>query len=252
MIRAANVPCRGLTGWFLGGMAVAEGLEILNNEVHRHLRLTAGPGVAHPHFVMVVLSEYPAAASSCPIFFAKNATTGEFYTGALFGFEPGEILFESGRREDGSDAVFRPLELQRQGFFTAGENIAIDPRHPRFGSGASIALFDDDGMPSEALRKIQSVLGQLHAGADATRAFIAELLRLRLIEPIDISLRFDDGKQLQFDGLYTVSRDALNDLPDEDVVRLFRKGFLQAAMCLSFSLNQLAVLAQRRNERLLA
>lgn len=231
---------------------MADALEILNNAVHRHFRLTAGPGVVHPHFVMVVIGEYPAAASACPIFFAKDAATGEFYTAALFGFEPGETLFESGRRADGSDAVFRPLELQRQGFFTAGENIAIDSSHPRFGSGASIALFDDDGMPSEALRKIQSVLGQLHAGVDATRAFIAELMRLRLIEPVDISLRFDDGKQLRLDGLYTVSRDGLNDLPDEDVVRLFRMGFLQAAMCVSFSLNQIAVLAQRRNERLRA
>jgi len=231
---------------------VAEALEILNNAVHRHLRLTAGPGIAHPHFVMVVLGEYPAAASSCPIFFAKDAGTGEFYTAALFGFEPGEILFENGQREDGGDAIFRPLELQRQGFFTSGENIAIDTGHPRFGPAATIALFDDDGLASEALRKIQTVLGQLHAGMDATRAFIAELLRLRLIEPIDISLRFDDGKQLRLDGLYTVSRDGLSDLPDEEVVRLFRKGYLQAAMCVTFSLNQIAVLAQRRNARLRA
>jgi len=231
---------------------VSDKLEILNSEAHRHLQITSGPGVPHPHFAMVVVGEYPAAASNCPIFFAKDSATGEFYSGALFGFEPGETLFEKGRRNDGGDAAFRPLDLQRQGFFTSGENIAVDLAHPRFGPGASIALFDDQGMPSDALRKIQSVLGQLHAGFEATRAFIAELLRLRLIEPIDISLRFDDGKSLQLDGLYTVSRDALNDLPDQEIAGLFRKGYLQAAMCMTFSLNQLAVLAQRRNERLLA
>ena len=51
-------------------------------------------------------------------------------------------------------------------------------------------------MPSSALRKIQRLLGQLHGGIDATRAFIGELLRLKLIEPIDISMTFDDGTQL--------------------------------------------------------
>ena len=42
-----------------------------------------------------------------------------------------------------------------------------------------------------------------------TRDFIRELLALKLIEPIDISLAFDDGQKIQLDGLYTVSRDAL-------------------------------------------
>jgi hypothetical protein len=225
-------------------------LEILNTEAHRHLRIAPGSGVAHPHFVMIVIGEFPAAASNCPIFFAKDPATAEFYAGALFGFEPGETLFEAGTVGEGEGGIFRPLELQRQGFFMADENIAIDPNHARFGAGASIALFDDAGTPTQAMRKIQSVIGQLHAGVEATRAFIAELLRLRLVEPIDISLRFDDGAQLQLDGLYTVSRDALNELPDADVARLFRNGYLQAALCMTFSLNQVAVLARRRNARL--
>jgi len=92
----------------------------------------------------------------------------------------------------------------------------------------------------------------LHSGIHETRAFIGELLRLRLVEPLDISLTFDDGKRLDLDGLYTVSRDGLNDLPDVEIAALFRKGYLQAAMCMTFSLNQIAVLARRRNARLLA
>jgi hypothetical protein len=225
--------------------------QLLNAEAHRHLRICRGPGIPHPHFVMIVLNEFAAAAGNCPIFFAKDPATGEFYAGAMFGFEPGETLFEIGQSDEG-EGGFRPLEIQRQGFFTAGPEIAIDPSHPRFGARASLALFDDSGAPTEALRKLQTVLGQLHAGVAATRAFIAELLRLRLIEPIDISLRFDDGRRLQLENLYTVSRDALNELPDGEIVKLFRSGYLQAATCMTLSLNQIGVLARRRNERLAA
>lgn len=226
---------------------MAGALEILNQESHRNLRIRQDAGIAHPNFVMITLAEFPAAASCCPIFFAKDSATGEFYAGAMFGFEANETLFEQGA----TLAVFRPLDLQRQGFYTADAHIAIDPAHPRFDAQASIALFDDDGAPTEAMRKIQAVLGQLHAGVEQTRGFIAALLRLGMIEPVDISLTFDDGQRIDLDGLYTVSRDMMGDLPDEAVLALFRSGFLQAAMCMTFSLNQVAVLAQRRNARLL-
>ena len=222
--------------------------ELLNAETHRGLQMRAETG-GHPPFVMVTINEFPAAAAVCPIFFSKDSETAEFYAGALFGFEEGELLVEdAGKR----DAVFRPLELQRQGFLISDENIAVDLAHPRLGDGATIPLFEEDGAPTEAMRRVQWALGQLKAGVDATRDFIRELLALKLIEPIDISLAFDDGQKIQLDGLYTVSRDALNDLDDAKLIELFRKGYLQAALSMTFSLNQVAVLARRRNARLSA
>ena len=222
--------------------------ELLNAETHRGLQMRAETG-GHPPFVMVTINEFPAAAAVCPIFFSKDSETGEFYAGALFGFEEGELLVEdAGKR----DAIFRPLELQRQGFLISDENIAVDLAHPRLGDGATIPLFEEDGAPTEAMRRVQWALGQLKAGVDATRDFIRELLALKLIEPIDISLAFDDGQKIQLDGLYTVSRDALNDLDDAKLIELFRKGYLQAAFSMTFSLNQVAVLARRRNARLSA
>ena len=223
-----------------------EQLETLNTEAHKTLRMHAAAG-EHPPFVMIVLNEFPAAAAVCPIFFAKDPSTGQFYAGAMFGFRPGELLVEGAGE---GDAPFRPLDLVRQGFFVADENIAIDPTHPRFGENGPIALFEEDGQPSEAIRRVQWALGQLKAGMDATRDFVRELLTLKLIEPVDISLGFDDGQRLQLEGLYTVSRDAMNDLGDATITRLFRNGYLQAALSMTFSLNQVAVLARRRNARL--
>jgi hypothetical protein len=228
---------------------VVQQLEILNSETHGQLLMRVDSGEAHPHFVMIIVSEFAAASVSCPIFFAKDAATGEFYAAALFGFQPDEMLVE---QNAAGNVVFQPLDLQRQGFYTSEDNIAVDPVHPRFAAGAEIALFDADGTPSNALRKIQRVIGHLASGVEATRAFIQELLRFELVEPVDISLEFDDGQRLSLDGLYTVSRDRLNDLGDNDVVALFRSGYLQAALTIAISLNQISVLARRRNDRLTA
>jgi len=225
---------------------VSERLEILNNEAHRTLKMHAIGG-EHPPFVMVTINEFPAAAAVCPIFFSKNPETGEFYAGAVFGFAAGELLVEDA---DSRDALFRPLELQRQGFFISDDNIAVDVAHPRFANGASVPLFEDDGAPTEAMRRIQWALGQLKGGMDSTRDFIRRLLELKLIEPVDISLAFDDGQKLQLEGLYTVSREALAELGDAEIVELYRKGYLQAALSIAFSMNQVAVLARRRNARL--
>ena len=73
---------------------------------------------------------------------------------------------------------------------------------------------------------------------------------VRLIEPIDISLAFDDGETLRLDGLYTVSLDALSELPDAAVMGLFRAGHLQPAFALAGSLHHVALMARRRNARL--
>lgn len=226
---------------------MVEHLEMLSAQAHRNVHMRPYVDDNHPHFVPIVIQEFVTASVSCPIFFAKDATTGEFYSAALFGFTPGELLVDSASR---GRPTFRPLEMQRQGFVASDHNIAIDTANPRFGSGAALALFEDGGAPSNALRHIQRIIGELAAGGESTRKFIAELLRLRLIEPVDIALSFDDGQSLSLDGLYTVSRDALSGLNDSDTMALFRAGYLQAALCMSASLGQIAILAERRNARL--
>jgi hypothetical protein len=204
-----------------GEVLVEQQLEILNDVAHRDLRMRLDPGPQHPNFVMIVIGEFASAASTCPIFLAKDAGTGEFYVAALFGFQPGEVLVEqiAGR------PAFLPLELQRQGFYASGTNIALDPAHSRFGPDATIALFEEDGTPSNALRKMQRTIGLLAGGVEETRDFIKEILRLDLVEPVDVSLEFDDGQ---------------------------RRGYLQAAITMSVSLNQVDVLARRRNYLLTA
>jgi hypothetical protein len=216
--------------------------ELLDPESHRHLRLRSTSDAA-PHFVQIVISEFATAAACCPILFTKEAATGNFYAGAMFGFKPGESFLD----ELTSRGGFNPLTLQRDGFFTADDLIAIDRRNARFSETQGAPLFDDAQQPASGLRQIQRALGQLHAGIEATQTFIRALVELKLIEPIDVSVTFG-GELLTLQGLYTVSLDAIRELDDASALRLLRAGHLQLAYTMNASLKQIPVLAQLRNQ----
>jgi hypothetical protein len=90
----------------------------------------------------------------------------------------------------------------------------------------------------------------LKPGLDQTKLFIETLLAMKLIEPVDISLAFDDGSKRQLEGLYTINRDRLKKLADDKIVELFHRGYLQAIYLMIASLKQVPVLAQKKNSRL--
>jgi hypothetical protein len=219
-------------------------IELLSAAHHGNLRLRP-PGEPKPHFVQIVAGEFAAAAASCPILFTKEATTGSFFAGALCGLKPGEsfLLEESDR------GGFTPLSVQRDGFFIAGEHIAIDRNCRRFSETEGEPLFDGTSQPGLALRRIQRALGHLKAGIEMTDRFIRALAELKLIEPIDISLSFDTGgERLVLRGLYTVSLDGLRTLSDAVAIRLLRAGYMQLAYTMTASLEQLPVLARLRDQ----
>jgi hypothetical protein len=209
-----------------------------------HARLRLRPiEAATPHFVQIVAGEFSVAATCCPILFTKDPGTGGFYAGAVFGFRPGENLLGSAEDRGG----FQPLMLQREGFFLSEQHIAIDPGHARFSETDGEPLFDAAQQPADALRSIQRILGEIHAGLEQMKAFIGALTEAKLIEPIDVSLNFASGERLTLQGLYTVSLDRLRHVDDAVALRLFRAGHLQLAYVMAASLKHIPRLARLRN-----
>ncbi|WP_420138193.1 SapC family protein [Sphingomonas sp.] len=223
-------------------------LELLNQHVHGDLHLRAWEETSR-NFIPLAASEFTAAAAYYPILLTKNAHTGQFYAGAMLGLKPGENLFLDGR---GRLSGYRPLDLERQAFFISGEEIAVDRTHPRLGESDGTPLFEDDGRPADPLRRIQRALAQLNSGMAETDQFLQAMLGAELIEPIEVALNFDDGERLILQELYTVSSDRLQQLPDDQVLDLFRRGYLQLAYAQIGSLKQIGSLARRRNDRLSA
>ena len=223
----------------------------LNKETHRFLKVDGRPSATYgdnQRFVHAIVSEFPHLLVHYPILFSKDATTGQFHCGAMLGFDEGENLFleEWAERE-----FYRPLNLQRIPFYAHGPDLAIDLDHPRVGVDGGTALFNENGQPTRYLQSIIWAFQDLQPGIETTKLFIARLLELRLIEPIDFDVEFDDGTMRKCVGLYTVNQEVLSTLPDERVVELFRRGYLRLAHYMIASLKQFPMLARKRNGRIL-
>jgi hypothetical protein len=224
---------------------------LLDSQSHRNLRVHARADARYgdsQRFVAVVVNEFHALQKYCPILFSKDADTGQFYCGAMLGFDAGENLFLDEHR---TLAMYRPLNLQRGPFLTAGSDLAIDLDHPRVASSGDQALFSEAGEPSTYLQSIMGLMRELRPGLERTRIFIDTLMSLKLIEPMTISTRFDDGRDREFTGLYTINRDELKQLADAAVLELFRRGYLQLIYLMLASLDHVSGLAQRKNRSLL-
>jgi hypothetical protein len=223
----------------------------LSKETHRSLKVDARASAAYGdnlRFAHVIIKEFPLLIVHYPILFSKDMNTGEFYCGAMLGFDEGENLFLDEWRDL---EFYRPLGLQRVPFYAHGPDVAIDLDHPRVGVAEGVALFTDVGEPSRYLQRILWAFQDLSTGIAGTRAFIARLLELRLIEPISVEAEFDDGTTRDCAGLYSVNQETLRALPDQTIVELYRRGYLGLVHLMIASLKHFPVLARKKNRGLL-
>lgn len=224
-------------------------IAVLNNEAHRTLRVQAGAAARYgdnQRFVPVIVGEFPYLAVHYPILITKDQDTGAFFIGAMLGFDEGENLFLDARGMES----YRPLNLQRGPFFTAGNEVAIDLDSPRIDEGGK-PLFTETGEPTQYLQSIMALFRDLKPGLEVTKTFVQTLVSLKLIEPIDIDLAFDDGSRRNLTGLYTINQASLRALAEDSVLDLFRRDYLQLIYLMIASLKQVPVLARRKNNALL-
>jgi SapC protein len=223
----------------------------LNNEVHRSITVDRRPSAAYgdnQRFVQVIVKEFPMLVTHYPILLSKDAQTGQFYCGAMLGFDEGENLFlEEWMRGE----LYRPLSLQRGPFYTKGTELAIDLDNPRVGAEGGEPLFIEQGQPTRYLQSIIWSLQNLKPGLELTRILNTRLLELKLIEPVDIEVRLDDGMARKCIDLYTINQEVLERLPDAVVVELFRRGYMRLIHYMVASLKHIPLLANKKNARLL-
>jgi hypothetical protein len=224
----------------------------LNNVAHKNLRIVTTRGAAYGDAVMSALTfpaEFRDLQACYPIVFAQDGHGG-YDAVALLGFEPGENLFLG---PNGWDAPTIPLSIERQPFMIGrgGDELAvhIDLDSPRVRAGGieGEALFLTYGGTSEYLERITSVLRTIHDGVQASRAFVAALVELELIESFVLDVELDDGAQNRLAGFHTINEDRLAALSGDQLARLHRDGHLQAIYMAVASLAQFRGLIQRKN-----
>jgi len=233
---------------------------LLNNVEHKNLKIITTRSADLGDNVMSSTTfpkEFRSVQAHYPIFFHKQADTGQFQAAAVFGFEEGENLFLD---ENGWDASYVPLTIERQPFligFQSGTGSAepktvihVDMDSPRVSESEGEAVFLEHGGLSEFLRHINSVLHEIHEGFEGNQAFIDALLKHDLLETFTLDVELNDGSKYRMAGFYTINEEKLADLDGEALASLNHDGHLQPIYMVIASLSNIRNLIDRRNARL--
>ncbi|MET0535409.1 MAG: SapC family protein [Steroidobacter sp.] len=217
---------------------------------HRQTLVGAFPDYAHARqqqHAILGFGEIALAAADYPLALMKHADTGRVNIVALYGLSTSSKLYIAGARWH---ATYSPQNSLRYPFFSndAGTlGLAIDERSELIGVSDGHRVFDDAGIPTQYTRQIANTLRELRRDFEAMQELVSALTRLHLVKPMSVVLHTGDGSESRLEGLYSVSDQALSALADADVVKLHRKGYLQAVSVVMASLVQINRLQQLHN-----
>lgn len=232
---------------------------LLNNVVHKDLTIITKKSALYGDDVsgsLVFPEEFTNVQREYPIFFQKDADTGEFQAVALFGFKQNENLYLS---ESGWNANYIPALMTREPFligFQAAERgaeptpvIYVDMEHPRIASkGEGEPVFLPQGGNTAFIDAVAKNLMLIHEGVTMSKNMFDAFLALELIESCTLDIEFNNGEKFKSNNYYTINQEAFYALGDENLVRLHQCGFLHYAYMVIASLGNLPTLIARRNK----
>lgn len=234
---------------------------MLNNVAHHDLRVITRYGEEFGDNVATVLTfptEYGDIQREYPIFFRKDANSGELQSVALLGFQPEENLF----LEDGDwHAAYVPGIVARGPFLIGFQNqtvdgelrrepvIHVDLDHPRISRTEGEPVFLPQGGNSRYLQRIVTVLQGIHQGLEVSKAMFKAFTEFELIEPVKVEIKFNDEEQFDLRGLYTINEEKLRALDGDSLFTLNSAGFLQGAFLVIASLNNVKKLIDMKHRR---
>lgn len=213
---------------------------------HASVQLRHSPNSSQLRFALLGRSELTLAGADFPICLAKEADTGRFNLIALLSLVEPRNLFYC---KDQWHATYQPEATTTAPFFldpTTKHGLAIDEDSVELNAGGT-QLFDDHARPTDTLTKIFTRLKRITADVADAQRMVDDFAQRKLIRPLQLILRLNDGREHQVDGLYSLGTDALASLNDESVLSLYRSGNLAAAAIISASLAQVERLRQLHN-----
>jgi len=204
-------------------------------------------------------TEFRSVQAYYPIFFNKDASTGQFISVALFGFQDQENLFLTGNKWD---ATYIPLSVARQPFLIGvqkvnedGEDkeqrvLHIDMDHPRVNQEQGEALFLEFGGNTPYLDSCADMLETMHHGILDSQIFIGLLIEHELLEPFSLDVELNDNSKHQMVGFYIINEEKLTELNSEILTTLHASGYLQAIYMAIASQSNIRGLLNRKNKLL--
>jgi hypothetical protein len=233
---------------------------LLDNITHKNLRVIRRHGAEFGDAtgsVVTFVTEFIDVQREYPIFFRKDARTGEFIAVALLGFSKDENLFLDGDRWD---ADYLPGIIARGPFLIGFQErdgqrepvIHVDLEHPRISESEGEPVFLEHGGNSPYLQRIAIVLNGLNSGLAANKPMFDAFQAAGLIEPVNLDIKVGEAEHHQLRGFYTISQEKLRALGPEALHQLHAGGFLNAAFLVLASVSNVEKLIDRRLGRLRA
>lgn len=229
---------------------------LLNQKEHAGLRIICDRAEQYGDRVKYAMTfpfEFRNIQSYYPIFFSKNADTGQFFPVALFGLEGDENLFLD---DTGWQADYVPLMIRRQPFLIGFQGngseesqeavVSIDMDNPRVNKEYGEPLFLEHGGTSEFLQEMTGNLELIHQGHKQNDAFAELLERYKLLEPFTLDVELNDGSLSQLLGLYTLKEESIQSLQGDDFQAFNEAGFLQPLFMVIASHSKMSDLIKRK------
>lgn len=233
--------------------------ELLNNIVHKDLRIVTRRGVAFGDAIggcAVYPTEFNELQKYYPIFF-QTSEDGSWLTVALFGFEANENLFLSGEQWR---VPYIPAVIEREPFVIGMQQrssgdpepvVHVDLDSPRVAKdGGGELVFLPYGGNTPFLDRMANVLSLVHEGVAEAERMLSEFTRLDLIEKITLEVEFSNGTHYKNSRYATVSKEKLLKLPDAEVAALHRSGLLRYAYLIIGSISNIQHMVDIKNRQL--
>lgn len=231
---------------------MSQNIQPLNKDVHGKLKIKQQKNFAHvasQHLAPVVVHEFARASAEFPVVFVKNSDDGSFQPVALFGVKPGENLYTSTERWEGTYAPASvtnyPLALVPEGKDSNNFMVVIATETSVVNEEEGNALFDENGEETEYLTRRKEGLGKYMEHAHITRAFTKELVDKDLLVAQNLEIDMN-GQKIQINGIYLVDEKKLHELSDEDYLALRKRGYLAPIYAHLGSMNQIHRLVQKK------
>ena len=224
----------------------------LNKEKHKDLKVAVNSAfefAKQTHLSAASIREYAQLAATMPLVFIKDPKSDRYHTVAMLGMEQNQNLFlATGKWK----APHVPMNIMRYPFDIRPDadklGVYIDEESNLVGAEDGEPLFNEDGTPSAFLENRQKFLGELANSEMLTQRFIAKVVELNLLDPIQIRLTYQDGQQRNVTGMFSINEKRLLELPEATVTDLHKQGFLGALYAIMLSLGQLNRLVELSND----
>lgn len=234
--------------------------ELLNNIAHKNLRVITKKLAMYGDNVggaLIFPSEFVEVQREYPIFFQKDAQTGEFQAVAIFGFKQNENLFLD---EQGWNANYIPAVIEREPFLIGFQReqgaaeatpvIHVDFENPRISRGDDgEQVFLEHGGNSPYIENISRILMLIHDGLSASKDMFSAFLALDLIEPFVLDIEFNNSVKYQSSAYYTINQEKFFSLDDAVLGQLHKAGYLHFAYMVLTSLGNIKKLIDMCNKR---